>query len=129
MKLVFQLLLLFLFNLSLSAQPKNMDTNYSVEIIRYTISSENRAAFETAYAEAGKLLQQSSYCLGYKLIRGVEEPNKYILVIHWTSLNDHLQGFRKSELFPPFFNLVKPFYNNIEEMKHYEHTETQWAKQ
>ena len=59
----------------------------------------------------------------------MEEPHQYILIIHWTSIDDHLQGFRKSELFPPFFALVKPFYNNIEEMKHYEHTAAQWSKQ
>lgn len=102
--------------------------NYSVEIIRYNIPHDQGAAFENAYAQAGKYLQQSPYCLGYQLIHGNEEPDHYIVVIHWTSKDEHLQGFRKGPEFMPFFNLVKPYYNNIAEMKHYDLTPVQWAR-
>ena len=53
------------------------------------------------------------------MIHGEEEPDHYIVIIDWKSTEDHMQGFRQSVQFMPFFNLVKPFYNNIEEMKHY----------
>jgi quinol monooxygenase YgiN len=109
----------------------NMDTkkNYSVEIIRYNITKENQQSFEQAYSKAAQYLQSSKYCLGYQVIHGKEEPNHYIVVIHWTSMDEHLNGFRKSPQFMPFFNLVKPFYNNIEEMKHYELTNITWQKE
>ena len=109
----------------------NMDSkkNYSVEIIRYNITKENQQSFEQAYSGAGQYLQASQYCLGYQVIHGKEEPNHYIVVIHWTSMDDHLNGFRKSPQFMPFFNLVKPFFNNIEEMKHYELTPIAWQKE
>lgn len=100
----------------------------SVEVIRYNIPSDKSADFEKAYAEAGKHLQASPYCLHYRVLHGNEEPNHYIVVIHWTSKEEHLQGFRKSKEFGPFFALVKPFYNNIEEMKHYDQTATAWTK-
>jgi quinol monooxygenase YgiN len=111
-------------------QPK-MDNkkNYSVEIIRYNISKENQSNFEQAYTSAAQYLRSSKYCLGYQLIHGKEEPNHYIVIIHWTSMEEHLNGFRKSPEFMPFFNLVKPFYNNIEEMKHYELTPVAWQKE
>jgi hypothetical protein len=51
------------------------------------------------------------------------------MIIHWTSMEEHLNGFRKSADFMPFLNLVKPFYNNIEEMKHYEVTPIEWNKE
>jgi len=109
----------------------NMDAkkNYSVEIIRYNIAKENQPGFEQAYSNAAQYLQSSKYCLGYQVIHGKEEPNHYIVVIHWTSIDEHLNGFRKSPQFMPFFNLVKPFYNNIEEMKHYELTPITWQKE
>lgn len=103
--------------------------NYAVEIIRYDISSIERDNFEKAYAEAGKHLQASKYCLGYEIIHGNDEPNNYIVIINWTSKEEHLQGFRKSAEFMPFFNLVKPFYNNIKEMKHYDLTPTKWKRE
>jgi hypothetical protein len=40
--------------------------NPSVEIIRYTISADQHANFEDAYKQAGKLLQESAFCLGYR---------------------------------------------------------------
>ncbi|QNF33016.1 antibiotic biosynthesis monooxygenase [Adhaeribacter swui] len=100
----------------------------SVEIIRYAIPPEQQTIFEQAYTEAGILLQNAPYCLGYELIKGVDEPQNYLLTIYWTSLHDHLNGFRKSASFGQFFNLVRPFYAHIQEMKHYEPTNLVWQK-
>jgi len=103
--------------------------NHSVEIIRYTISPEKQNNFEEAYLQAGNYLKASPYCLSYEVIRGTEEPNHYIIIICWTSVDEHLNGFRKSPEFMPFFNLVKPFYASIGEMKHYEATGNSWTRE
>lgn len=103
--------------------------NYSVEIIRYNIPQDQQAGFEKAYAEAGRFLQASPYCLGYQVIHGEEEPSHYIVTIHWTSKDDHLNGFRKSSEFGSFFQLVRPFFGNIDEMKHYNLTPITWNKE
>lgn len=103
--------------------------DHSVEIIRYNIATDQQKNFEQAYTNAGKYLKASPYCLGYNVIHGKEEPNRYIVTIHWTSMDEHLNGFRKSADFMPFLNLVKPFYNNIDEMKHYETTLIEWEKE
>ena len=93
-----------------------------VEYIRYSIPEERRAEFEAAYAEAAKQLDASEHCISYELSRGVEEPDNYILRIEWTSVEEHEQGFRKSEHFPPFLAAIRPFFGDIAEMKHYERT-------
>jgi quinol monooxygenase YgiN len=92
---------------------------HSVEVIRYTIPADQHGSFEEAYKEAGKYLLASPYCLGYQVLHGEEEPDHYIVIIDWTSTQEHLNGFRQSAQFRPFFNLVKPFYNELQEMKHY----------
>jgi quinol monooxygenase YgiN len=113
---------------SFSQNNLNMkNTTYSTEIIRYKISEDQRDNFMRAYGEAAKHLQASAFCLGYDLIQGEEEPANFIVVIYWTSKDDHLNGFRKSAEFAAFFNLVKPFYHSIEEMKHY-NSKLNWAK-
>ncbi|HWV75610.1 MAG TPA: antibiotic biosynthesis monooxygenase family protein [Pseudosphingobacterium sp.] len=108
---------------------KMEDKSYSIEIIRYNIPEQERSHFEKSYEAAGEYLQASEFCLGYQVIHGNEEPNHYIVIIHWTSQQEHLQGFRKSKVFIPFFDLVKPFYAHIEEMKHYEPTSNKWKRE
>ena len=110
---------------------KNMQPvhQYITEIIRYTIPAAQQAGFEKAYADAGQYLQTSPYCLGYQVIHGAEEATHYIVIIRWTSTDDHLNGFRQRKEFAAFFNLVKPFYNNIDEMKHDNSTSIVWNKE
>jgi hypothetical protein len=42
--------------------------------------------------------------------------------------NEHINGFRKSVVFPTFFANVKPFFDNIQEMRHYKITEVSKKK-
>lgn len=92
-----------------------------VEYIRYKIASEKKTAFVNAYQEAATIaLDPSPNCLAYELSQGVEEPENFLLRIEWDSIEGHMEGFRKSSLFQPFVALVRPFYNDILEMKHYE---------
>ncbi|MFH8369714.1 putative quinol monooxygenase [Streptomyces sp. NPDC018031] len=94
-----------------------------VEYVRYRIAEEaRRGEFERAYAVAAEQLELAPQCLGYELTHGVEEPDRYILRIEWTSVEDHEQGFRKGPQFPPFLAAVRPYVGDIEEMKHYRRT-------
>jgi hypothetical protein len=58
----------------------------------------------------------------------MEEAGQFMLRIEWTSTQEHLNGFRKSELFPPFFASVQGIFNNIQEMRHYRPTAVQGKK-
>ena len=50
----------------------------------------------------------------------VENPSQFILRIEWSSAEDHLKGFRGSPEFRAFFAHVRPYVNDIAEMRHYE---------
>ena len=91
-----------------------------VEYIRYTVPAEEAGAFEEAYDRAGEILEQDSHCLAFEIARGVEEPEHFIVRIEWDSLEGHEQGFRRSPRFGDFFAAVRPFFSEIEEMKHYD---------
>jgi quinol monooxygenase YgiN len=93
-----------------------------VEYIRYKIESERQIEFEEAYERAGRSLKDSSYCIQYELSHCVEEPKNYILRIEWDSQDGHIKGFRTSPEFQTFYEAVRPFFNDIEEMRHYEVT-------
>ena len=96
-----------------------------VEYVRYTIPPDRAAAFEAAYADAQASLAAAPQCLRYELARCTEEPASYVLRIEWTSLADHMTGFRTGPHFPAFFAAVRPFVECIAEMRHYEPTAVQ----
>jgi quinol monooxygenase YgiN len=93
-----------------------------VEYIRYNIPEERRAAFERGYGQAAAALAASPHCRAYELAHCTEAPDSYILRIEWDSLDGHLHGFRASPEFGAFFQAVRPFVDDIAEMRHYELT-------
>lgn len=91
-----------------------------LEYIRYTVPSGDAESFQRAYQEAGKILHADPHCLGYEVARGVEEPEHFVVRIQWDSIDGHEQGFRRSPAFRTFFSAVRPYFDQIDEMKHYE---------
>ncbi|MEV0586880.1 antibiotic biosynthesis monooxygenase [Nonomuraea sp. NPDC050310] len=98
-----------------------------VEYIRYRLPDELSAEFEQAYGRASRLLAQAPQCVDYELSRCVDEPACYTLRITWTSAQDHLEGFRRGELFPAFLAEIRPYIGMIEEMRHYKPTAVRGA--
>ncbi|KAB2350942.1 group II truncated hemoglobin [Actinomadura rudentiformis] len=93
-----------------------------VEYIRYRVPEARSADFEAAYARAAVPLAAAPQCVDYELSRCVDEPESYILRITWTSAKDHLEVFRGGEHFTAFFAEIRPYVEQIEEMRHYEQT-------
>ncbi len=93
-----------------------------VEYIRYRVPADRDGEFEGAWSEAQKILRDAPQCLSYEVPRGVEEPENYVVRIEWSSVAEHEQGFRQSKAFGQFFAAVKPFFEEIQEMRHYELT-------
>lgn len=92
----------------------------TVEYIRYTIDEGRQEAFVAAYAAAMGPLLASPFCQGAELARCVEAPESYVLRIEWTSVRDHMEGFRQSAEFRAFLAEVRPYIGDIAEMRHYE---------
>jgi quinol monooxygenase YgiN len=93
-----------------------------VEYIRYSIDDPRAEAFEQAYREAGDSLAASEHCERYEVSRCSEDPTQHVVRIEWDSEEGHLSGFRQSPEFRSFFEAVRPFVNDIEEMRHYKVT-------
>ena len=92
----------------------------TVEYIRYKITTDKQNQFTQAIDDACKILADYSECLNYQLSHCHEDKANFIWRIEWTSVDRHINGFRKSEQFAKFFQFVKPYFNDIQEMNHYE---------
>jgi quinol monooxygenase YgiN len=99
-----------------------------VEYIRYVIPAERAEEFLAAYRSAEAELRGSPHCLRYEVTRCAEQLDHFIVRIEWDSLDGHLKGFRKEPSFPSFFSKVKPFFEQIAEMRHYEITGPSWSR-
>jgi hemoglobin len=98
-----------------------------VEYIRYQVAEDRAAGFEAAYGRAAVSLEAAPQCVDYELSRCVDAPDQYILRITWTSADDHTAGFRAGPHFGAFFAEVKPYFADIQEMRHYERTSVMGA--
>ncbi len=99
-----------------------------VEYIRYQLTTHDGAQLVAAYAEAAAHLQAAPECLGYDLAACDEDPAAYMLRILWTSGPAHLEGFRRGPHFPPFLALVRPFLDEIAEMRPYAPSAVAWMR-
>lgn len=100
----------------------------TIEYIRYTLQDHAPDVFLAAYAEAAKSLSAAPECLGYEMTRCEEDADTFILRIHWTSTQAHLEGFRKGPHFPPFLAAIRAFMPEIAEMRHYAETPLVWTR-
>ena len=66
-----------------------------VEYTRYRIPQDRRELFVDAYEQAANYLSASPHCLAYELSHCVEDQDRYVLRIEWTSTEEHLAGFRR----------------------------------
>ncbi len=94
-----------------------------VEYIRYHIPTNKGADFAAAYARAAAILDADEHCQRYEISQGVEEPENWIIRIEWDSIQGHEQGFRSAPHFYEFFQAVGPYFDAIQEMKHYNITQ------
>jgi hemoglobin len=90
-----------------------------VEYTRYNIDEKRRVAFMNDYRKAAESLSASKNCLAHELTQCTEDEAYYVLRIEWDSEEGHLKEFRNSAEFKSFFAQVKPYVNDIQEMRHY----------
>jgi heme-degrading monooxygenase HmoA len=86
------------------------------------ITSGQEGAFEAAFAEAQAVVAAAAGCRSIRLHRGIEDPGRYLLLVEWDTLDDHLVGFRQSDRFTQWRALVGPYFDGPPGVDHYEPT-------
>ena len=99
-----------------------------VEYIRYQLTHHEPEALVEAYGAAAASLRAAPECLGFDLARCEEDPKSLVLRILWTSGEAHMKSFRGGPNFPPFLAAIRPFIDEIAEMRHYVPTEVSWTR-
>ena len=90
-----------------------------VEHAVFTVAEADAEKFESAYAQAKGLLEQTEGFLWAHMHRGVERPGSFLLLVGWESLEAHNVNFRESERFPQWRALIGPYFAAAPEVEHY----------
>lgn len=88
-----------------------------VAILNVRPGQENE--FETALREACPLIRATPGFQGMSVRRCVETPNRYLLEVMWSRLEDHTVGFRQSERYGPWRAQLHRFYDPFPTVEHY----------
>lgn len=91
-----------------------------LEVVTAQIKPGHEAGFEEAFQQASKLLASSKGHIDHELRRCIEVKGKYLILIRWNTVEDHLIGFRESPAFQEYRAIVSPFYESPSQMNHYE---------
>lgn len=92
-----------------------------LEIADIRIRPGENAAFDEAIARGLEtVLSKSPGVLGYSVQRGVESPERYVLMVQWATLENHTKDFREGPLFPQWRAIVGPYFASPPVVEHFE---------
>jgi len=91
-----------------------------LEVADFRIGPGQQAAFEEAIQRGvTTVISQAKGYRGWKVNHSVESPERYLLMIFWDTLEDHMVGFRQGPLFPRWRAIVGPFFAQPPQVEHF----------
>ena len=92
-----------------------------LELADIRIHPGQQAAFDEAIQRGlNTVAHRAKGFQGWKVQKGIESPERYLLMIYWDTLEDHTVGFRGGPLFPEWRAIVGPFFASPPVVEHFE---------
>jgi heme-degrading monooxygenase HmoA len=92
-----------------------------LEVADIRIKPGTQAEFESAIQKGvNSVIAQAKGFKGYKVNKGVESPERYVLMIFWQTLENHTVDFRQSPAFQEWRALVGPYFAGPPAVEHFE---------
>ncbi|MBP8062057.1 MAG: antibiotic biosynthesis monooxygenase [Polaromonas sp.] len=92
-----------------------------LELADIRIQPGQQAAFDEAIERGLRtVIANAKGFQGFKVNKGMESPERYILQIFWDTLEDHTVGFRQSPAFADWRAIVGPFFAAPPVVEHFE---------
>jgi heme-degrading monooxygenase HmoA len=84
-----------------------------------TVRPDTHQEFEAALTLAREVISDAPGFVSLRLSRGIESPDRYLLLVEWEELEDHTVGFRESDRFAEWRSHIGPFFESPPEVDHY----------
>jgi heme-degrading monooxygenase HmoA len=91
-----------------------------LELADLTITPGRQAEFDAAIQHGLRsVIAQAKGCRGWKVDKGIETPERYLLSVFWDTLDNHMVDFREGPLFPQWRAIVGPFFAQPPRVEHF----------
>lgn len=91
-----------------------------LELADIRIRAGQQAAFDEAIQRGiSTVISKAKGFKGYKVNKGVESPERYVLQIFWETLENHTVDFRQSAAFADWRAIVGPFFAGAPTVEHF----------
>mgnify|MGYP000854545969 FL=1 len=92
-----------------------------LELADIRIQPGQQAAFDEAIQRGlNTVISRAKGFQGFKVNKGIESPERYILQIFWDTLENHTVDFRGGPLFAEWRAIVGPFFAAPPVVEHFE---------
>jgi heme-degrading monooxygenase HmoA len=92
-----------------------------LEVADIRVPQGSEAEAEAAIVRGlDEVLSRARGYVRHELRRGVESPTRYLLLIEWESVDDHVVGFRESPAYDEWSAIVRPFFASPPSVEHFE---------
>jgi heme-degrading monooxygenase HmoA len=92
-----------------------------LEIADLRIHPGQNAAFDEAINRGlREVIAHAKGFQGFKVNKGIESPERYVLQILWETLENHTVDFRESDAFAQWRAIVGPFFAAAPVVEHFE---------
>jgi heme-degrading monooxygenase HmoA len=91
-----------------------------LELADIRIQPGKQAEFDAAIQKGvATVIAKAKGFRGYKINKGIESPERYLLMIFWETLENHTVDFRGSPAFQDWRALVGPFFAAPPAVEHF----------
>ena len=91
-----------------------------LELADIRIHTGQQAAFDEAIQRGvNEIISNAKGFQGYKVNKGIENPERYILQIFWETLENHTVDFRESPAFAEWRAIVGSFFAVAPTVEHF----------
>ncbi len=75
--------------------------------------------FEAAFRGARDALASTTGCRSVRMTRGLESPNRFVLLVEWDSVEAHEMNFRQTDRFTQWRDAIGPFFAGPPTVEHF----------
>ena len=90
-----------------------------LEVAVLDIKPGQNAQFEAAMAQAATLIASIPWYVSHEVQKCIEQPQRYLLLARWDTLEAHTVGFRQSPQYQEWKKLLHHFYDPFPTVEHY----------
>lgn len=91
-----------------------------LELADIRIQPGKQAEFDAAIVRGIQtVIAQAKGFRGYKVQKGIESPERYVLMIFWETLENHTVDFRQSSAFQEWRAIVGPYFAAPPQVEHF----------